>query len=153
MFPDFMTTAQGGGKVVSLTHRPHLHPGNPPGTHFCQGLSRKRRHKLIETRPNSTPNYQEYKQLKTKLRTAFFWHITQRIVVIPYRHFRTTYRYQPQGSRIQKHITKHSWPLTGCPETFVRNCHYSSPNNPEVRSSHLLRVASLKSRIAEKKYI
>ena len=34
-FPDFMTTAQGGGKVVSLTHRPHLHPGNSPGTHFC----------------------------------------------------------------------------------------------------------------------
>ena len=26
-FPDFMTTAQDGGKVVSLTHR--------PGTHFC----------------------------------------------------------------------------------------------------------------------
>ena len=34
-FPDFMTTAQGGGKVVSLTHRPHLPPGNTPGTHFC----------------------------------------------------------------------------------------------------------------------
>ena len=33
-FPDFMTTAQGGGKV-SLTHRPHLPPGNSPGTHFC----------------------------------------------------------------------------------------------------------------------
>ena len=32
-FPDFIT-AQGGGKVVSLTHRPHLPPGNPPGTHF-----------------------------------------------------------------------------------------------------------------------
>ena len=27
-FPDFMTTAQEGGKVVSLTHRPHLSPGN-----------------------------------------------------------------------------------------------------------------------------
>ena len=27
-FPDFMTTAQDGGKFVSLTHR-------PPGTHFC----------------------------------------------------------------------------------------------------------------------
>ena len=25
-FPDFMTTAQEGGKVVSLTHWPHLHP-------------------------------------------------------------------------------------------------------------------------------
>ena len=34
-FPDFMTTAQGAGKVVSLTHRPHLPPGNPSGTHFC----------------------------------------------------------------------------------------------------------------------
>jgi len=34
-FPDFMTTAQNGGKVVSLTHRPPLPPGNTPGTHFC----------------------------------------------------------------------------------------------------------------------
>jgi len=34
-FPDFTTMAQGGGKVVSLTHRPHLPPGNSPGTHFC----------------------------------------------------------------------------------------------------------------------
>ena len=28
-FPDFKTTAQEGGKVVSLTHRPYLSPGNP----------------------------------------------------------------------------------------------------------------------------
>jgi hypothetical protein len=34
-FQDFMTTAQGGGKVISLTHRPPLLPGNDPGTHFC----------------------------------------------------------------------------------------------------------------------
>jgi len=34
-FPDFMTTAQDGGKVVSLTHRPPLLPENTPGTHFC----------------------------------------------------------------------------------------------------------------------
>jgi hypothetical protein len=34
-FPDFVTTAQDGGKVVSLTHRPHLPPRNSPGTHFC----------------------------------------------------------------------------------------------------------------------
>ena len=34
-FPDFMTTAQEGGTVVSLTHRPPLPPGNPTGTHFC----------------------------------------------------------------------------------------------------------------------
>ena len=34
-FQDFMTTALEGGKVVSLTHRPHLPPGNPLGTHLC----------------------------------------------------------------------------------------------------------------------
>jgi hypothetical protein len=34
-FPDFMTTAQDGGKVVSLTHRPPLPPGNTRGIHFC----------------------------------------------------------------------------------------------------------------------
>ena len=31
-FSDFMTTAQDGGKVVRLTHRPLLPPGN---AHFC----------------------------------------------------------------------------------------------------------------------
>jgi len=30
-----MTTAQGGGKVVSFTHRPPLPPANTPSTHFC----------------------------------------------------------------------------------------------------------------------
>ena len=34
-FPDFISTAQDGGKVVSLTHRPPLPLGNTPGTHFC----------------------------------------------------------------------------------------------------------------------
>jgi len=33
--PDLVTTAQDGGKVVSLTHRPPLPPVNTPGTHFC----------------------------------------------------------------------------------------------------------------------
>jgi len=34
-FPDFMTMAQDGGKVVSLTHRPPLPPGNAPATNSC----------------------------------------------------------------------------------------------------------------------
>ena len=33
-FSDFMTT-QDSGKVISLTHRPPLPPGNAPVTHFC----------------------------------------------------------------------------------------------------------------------
>jgi len=47
MFPDFVTTAQDGGKVVSLTHRPPLPPGNTPGTHSCQRLSRPQDHSAI----------------------------------------------------------------------------------------------------------
>jgi len=34
-FPDFMTTAQNGGKVVSLTHWSPLPSGKTSGTHFC----------------------------------------------------------------------------------------------------------------------
>jgi len=34
-FPDYMTTAQVGGKFVSLMHRPPLPPGNASVTHFC----------------------------------------------------------------------------------------------------------------------
>jgi hypothetical protein len=34
-FPVYMTTVQDGGKVVSLTHRPPLPPGNARGTHLC----------------------------------------------------------------------------------------------------------------------
>jgi len=34
-FPDFMTTAQDGDKIVSLTNRPPLPLGNTPGTLFC----------------------------------------------------------------------------------------------------------------------
>jgi len=34
-FPDFMTTAQDGGKVVSLMHQLPLPTGNAPGTYFC----------------------------------------------------------------------------------------------------------------------
>ena len=34
-FPDFITKAEDGGKVVSLTHRPPLPSGNTPCTYFC----------------------------------------------------------------------------------------------------------------------
>ena len=34
-FSHFMTTAQDGSKIVSLTHWPPLPLGNTPGTHFC----------------------------------------------------------------------------------------------------------------------
>jgi len=46
-FPDFITTAQDVGKVVSLPHRPPLPPGNAPGTHFRLRLSRPQGHSAI----------------------------------------------------------------------------------------------------------
>jgi len=46
-FSDFVTTAQDGGKVVSLTHRPPLPPGNTSGIHFCSSLSRPQGHSAI----------------------------------------------------------------------------------------------------------
>jgi len=33
-FPDYVTMAQDGGKVVSLTHQPLSPQGNTPGTHL-----------------------------------------------------------------------------------------------------------------------
>src|SRR5215469_6409113 len=50
-------SAHEGGKVVSPTHRPPLPPGNIPGTHFCQRLSRPHGHSAagrIMSMKNST---------------------------------------------------------------------------------------------------
>ena len=58
------------------------------------------------------------------LRTAFICVITQRVLLISYRRFGTTY---PQGSALRM------GPI-GCPEMSVRNHHYSLPHNPEERS-------------------
>ena len=63
------------------------------------------------------------------IRTAFFWVITQRVVVISYRRFGTTYRSHLRGLKVGPIV---------CPETSVINYHYSLRNNPKARSSHLL---------------
>ena len=45
-------------------------------------------------------------EVKLSLRTAFFWVITRRVVVISYRRFGITYRSHPQGSRIQNKVSR-----------------------------------------------
>jgi hypothetical protein len=42
------------------------------------------------------------RKLSKHLRTALYWAVTQRVVVIPYRRFGTTYRSHLQGSRIKE---------------------------------------------------
>jgi hypothetical protein len=61
-------------------------------------------------------NYACFQASATRqMRTALFWVITQRVVVIPYRRFGT-----------------------GCPKTSVRNYHYSLRNNSEeCRPQHM----------------
>ena len=63
------------------------------------------------------------------LRSALFWNITQRVVVIPHRRFGTD------------SLSGISWNLKmepiGCPEKPVRNYHYSVRNIPEGRSLEL----------------
>ena len=109
-----------------------------------------------------------------RLRTVLFWVIMQKVVVISYRRFGTTYRSQPQGSRIKKKacclntefiysslyklrngakgFLLDSWTLRmgliGCSEMSVRNCHFSLCNSPEELISQLLHGGSLKSCIA-----
>ena len=78
--------------------------------------------------------------------------ITQRIVVIPYRRFRTTYRPHLQRSS-NPELSSFLLGFLGpwkmgpkvCPETSVRNNRCTLRNNPEERRSHLLRGGSLQS--------
>ena len=71
-------------------------------------------------------------------------------MVISYRRFGATYRSHLQGSRIKKKLffflmdsLALNTGLIGCPETSIRNDHYSLRNNPEEHSSRSLHGRSL----------
>ena len=49
-FTDYMTMAQHDGKVVCLTHRPLLPPGNTPVSHFCKRLKLSRGFQEVKVR-------------------------------------------------------------------------------------------------------
>jgi len=66
------------------------------------------------------------------LGTAPFGVITQRIVLISYRRFGTTYQYHHEGSKDSGILRM--W-LIGCSERLVRNYDYRLRNNSEKRSS------------------
>jgi hypothetical protein len=60
------------------------------------------------------------------MRTALFWVITQPALVIPYRRFGTIY------------LDPRRWNPIGCPETSIRNYHYSQRNSPVQQFSKTL---------------
>jgi len=62
------------------------------------------------------------------MRTALFWAVTQRVVVIPCLHFGTS----------PSHIQVIKMERVGCPETSVKKYHFSLRNSQEDCSSHLL---------------
>jgi len=80
-----------------------------------------------------------------KGQTAFFWAITQRIVLNVYRRFGTTYRVTSPKVKIPL-LFLDSWPLKMGPiETSVRNYHYTLDNSSEEHTS-ALRSTSLQFR-------
>jgi hypothetical protein len=76
------------------------------------------------------------------MRTAVFWVITQRLVVILSRRFGKPVFHIWRGP--EPRLLKKG--PTGCPETSVIPYHYSLRKDPEERISHLLRGRSLKTR-------
>ena len=83
-------------------------------------------------------------RLPTTLRTALLWAIAQRVVVITYRILRITYLVP--AARDKNPCPLNMGPIN-CPETSVRNYHYSLCNSPQERSSHLPCGGSLKWRL------
>jgi hypothetical protein len=74
------------------------------------------------------------------MRSALFWGVTQRQVVILYRRFGTTYRSHLQRSRMKQCFSGllDSWRwLIRCPETSVKDCHLTQCNTPDERRSYL----------------
>ena len=64
-FPDFMTTAQDGGKVVSLTHRPPL----PPRKYCWYSF-------LLEAESAPAPQYDRKDFMSMKISNGTSWHRT-----------------------------------------------------------------------------
>jgi hypothetical protein len=86
------------------------------------------------------------RKLASVLRTALFWAITQQVVAIPCRRFRTKYLVPPSG--VKNLVLTLEGGTVGCPETSVMNCHFSLRNGPVEHSSHLLRGGGLKTRLS-----
>jgi hypothetical protein len=57
------------------------------------------------------------------MRSALFWVITRRLVVIYYQRFATIYRSHLQWSKIQKESRPLKMEPIGCPEKSVKNYH------------------------------
>jgi len=110
---DFVTTAQDGGKVVSLTHRPPLPPGNAPGTHFYSRLSRPHGHSAIgrilyewkihwqQLRSNQRPSDLQHSTLTTELPRSLYIYIVES-------HFTTRLRSRIFGCK-PNHLSGLNW--------------------------------------------
>jgi hypothetical protein len=82
------------------------------------------------------------------MRSAFFWRITQRRMVILHWRLGTTYRSHIQESKSPRRVYSSwtFWPLKmgpiRCPETSVKNYHSTLRNTPEERKSQSWLVSS-----------
>jgi hypothetical protein len=73
------------------------------------------------------------------MRSALFWAITQRAMVIPYRRFGTLYLPNFKGQESKKNnLDRLNVEPVGCPETSVKNYHYTPLNSK--KSADLTRI-------------
>ena len=70
------------------------------------------------------------------IRSALFWDVTQRGMVIWYRRVGTTYRSHLGGQE----VSDLKMGPTGCPKTSVSNYHSTLRNIPEERRCHILHI-------------
>jgi hypothetical protein len=115
-------------------------------------LHNKTSHK--NTGDSSTTPFR-YVKHNSYMKSARFWDITQRWVIVLHRRFGTIYLYHLQGSKPPKRkprrkiSSRTSWTLKmtpiGCPETSVYNYHSKLRNIPEEWRSHVHRGGSLRS--------
>ena len=100
---------------------------------------------LYVTRTKKVRKCSRKKCMKCR-RSAFFWVVKQRVVVVPYRRFGTTCLSHLRVSRNPKIVSV--WDLVGCPETSVRNCQYTLCSNSEERRFYLHHDGSVKSSVS-----
>jgi hypothetical protein len=114
---------------VEVSHRRNLIGGGEKKAHFLEVRPDESSFTSMFTGVNRTLTQVTERTLHAMLmRLALFWDITQRRVVILYRRFSS----RPSSSLKMGPIR--------CPETSVKNYHWTLRNIPEDRRSHILKA-------------
>ena len=118
-----MTKAQDGVKVVSLTHRPFLPPGNNPLNRFCKRISRLKGHSAIR----------RIRSLNNSSDTSGFEPATFRFVAQHLNHCATEVPLLRRYGQRNRQVMKHACDIAvGINLTYIQPVVCKSPTTREV---------------------